>query len=48
MRMDVFKIPAKPADRRIHYRLLKSQFGALQVPSMVNAKLAPLIAFLHG
>jgi acetyl esterase/lipase len=46
--MDVFKTPAKPADHRIHYGSLESQFGDLRVPAMVHGKLSPLVVFLHG
>jgi hypothetical protein len=46
--MDVFKVPAKPADQRIHYGPLESQFGDLRLPSDVPGKLAPLVVLLHG
>jgi hypothetical protein len=51
--MDVFKVPAKPADHRIHYGPLEPQFGDLRLPSSVYklpppGKLAPLVVFLHG
>jgi acetyl esterase/lipase len=46
--MDVFKIAAHPADHRIHYGPLESQFGDLRLPSNAGGKPVPLVLFLHG
>jgi acetyl esterase/lipase len=46
--MDVFKVPAKPADHRISYGPLEFQFGDLRLPLLTKGKLAPLVVFLHG